>query len=724
MFKTFVKTMATMANRMEDDDFDLDIGRAGEAHESATRGSRKLFIFTFVEGIEVRAICDGEKRGTLPEESGVYYATASEMVSLVKEKADGLSTGSNTNRDRFRVEILLANVTSVAKMALGRIMREWTRQHPAKRVVRRIRLRGEEARKELRRQRRKRRRTIFKLSDNLPLAQMGPLSPRELAIVQHFQALGAGGDQQNELQRNAGGDMTDSNEEDEHDEDGSSEESDLEAPSDVDEREEDDDAEGNEEPRPARAGVAPPADEEESDDEEKENDDHPPDREGEEKEGDEPGAGARGAGNDEENAANRQQDQPPPPDQRRPPDPSRRLPKRKGRDPEEPVYREEVVMVPFEMTFEALAKEFVECFKHLEELSVKFHDDRLRQFPAFSYQHNPLARLFSIRANLTDLETAHIAMLGSASAGEQHTRNFFPASMVLSLYLKGFPDRFRDMVNSAVTVDPARYMHGWDDVLDRIEEMLGIWGKTSDVVYMGLLAQIQKGGSKPKGNEPRSQGRRQRNEWDRFINSLKEESPGKQDADDEADEAPVTKSELKSIIAAALANPNSQLQQAKDQDKRYNKRDDRGGDYKGRRHQRERGYDNRRHDNGRRHSGGRTGSFDDKLRIAAQWQNKMCKEGTPRDLKLCIHCHEWHFLHVSYGCPREKAREWDPKAQPFNDFPATKEAQSILRVKDEEDLRTYKQKHDGKTPREQRASDWRDRQNQQRPSSHYQRRDF
>ena len=118
-------------------------------------------------------------------------------------------------------------------------------------------------------------------------------------------------------------------------------------------------------------------------------------------------------------------------------------------------------MVPVEMTFEALAQEFISCFKHLEELSVKFHDDRLRQFPSFAYQHNPLARLFSIRANLTDLEAAHIAMLGSTLAGEQHTRNFFPASMVLSLYLKGFPDRFRDMVNSAVTVIPSQDIHAW-----------------------------------------------------------------------------------------------------------------------------------------------------------------------------------------------------------------------------------------------------------------------
>ena len=106
--------------------------------------------------------------------------------------------------------------------------------------------------------------------------------------------------------------------------------------------------------------------------------------------------------------------------------------------------------------------------------------------------------------------------------------------------------------------------------------------------------------------------------------------------------------------------------------------------------------------------------FEEKMKIATYWQGKMCKEGVPRDLKLCIGCHEWHFLHVPYGCPKEKIRERDPKAQPFNDFPATKEAQSILRVQDEEELRAYKQTHEGKTPREfYRSSNGRDHRNHQ-----------
>jgi hypothetical protein len=122
MLKTLFKTMASVASKMDDDDFDVDLGRGiAEAAESTTRGSKKLFIYTFVEGIEVRAVCDGEKRGTQEEEPGIYYATASEIVSLVREKAEGLATGNSTNRDRFKTEILLANVTSVAKMSVGRI---------------------------------------------------------------------------------------------------------------------------------------------------------------------------------------------------------------------------------------------------------------------------------------------------------------------------------------------------------------------------------------------------------------------------------------------------------------------------------------------------------------------------------------------------------------------------------------------------------------------------
>lgn len=713
MLKTLFKTMASVASKMDDDDFDVDLGRGiGEAAESTTRGSKKLFIYTFVEGIEVRAVCDGEKRGTQEEEPGIYYATASEIVSLVREKAEGLATGNSTNRDRFKTEILLANVTSVAKMSVGRIMREWTRQHPPKRTVRRVRLRGEEARKELRKQRRKRRRTLFQLSDNLPLAQMGPLSPRELAIVEHFRAMGAGGDQPNQLQENEVGDATDSNAADEYD--SSSEEDDPEGPLDGDgDHDEVEESEDDEDPPAAGNGDVPQGGD--GNEEDAANPPHPLAPDGGAEPGDpagaEEGMNAEGGANNDEGLQPVAQ-----------PRPRNKRASRDGpREREEPVYREEVVMVPVEMTFDALAKEFVECFKHLEELSVKFHDDRLRQFPPFAYQHNPLARLFSIRANLNDLEAAHIAMLGSTSAGEQHTRNFFPASMVLSLYLKGFPDRFRDMVNSAVTVDPARYMHGWDDVLDRIEEMLGIWGKTSDVVYMGLLSQIKKGGAKPAASDSKNQGRKYRNnsthDWGRFINSIKEEPSGKhEDAEEETDDAPVTKSELKSIIAAALAaNPKSLLQQAKDQDKGHQKRGVRGGDFRGRRHQREYGYRDRGYDNGRRSPGGGAMPFEEKMKIATYWQGKMCKEGVPRDLKLCIGCHEWHFLHVPYGCPKEKIRERDPKAQPFNDFPATKEAQSILRVQDEEELRAYKQTNEGKTPREfYRSSNGRDHRNHQR----------
>jgi hypothetical protein len=713
--------MASVASKLDEDDLgDMDIGFGGDIKE-VTRGSKKLFIYTFVEGVEVRAICDGEKRGSFEEEPGVYYATASEMVSLVKEKAEGLATSNSTNRDRFKTEILLANVTSVAKMSLGRIMRDWTRQHPPKRKVRTTRLIGAEARRELRRQRKRRRRTMFQLTDNVPFAHMGPLSPREQAIVEHFTARGGQDPQPNQLQGRAEDEVTDTNSDEESEEEADKEGSEDE----IEKRREEEGAEADGEE------IEPPGDQEaessESDNDGEGEDSEPPQqRDGEtEDEGGNAGEGAA----DGENPGGNENQQAPPTQQRQQQRQRGRAVQRRNIQDEEPTiaYREEVVMEPVLMTFEALAKEFVACFKHLEELSVKFHDDRVRQFPPFSYQHNPLARLFSIRAALMDLESAHVGVLGSAQAGAQHTRNYFPASYVLSLYLKGFPDRFRDQVNSAVTVDPARYMHGWDDVLDRIEEMLGIWGKTSDVVYLGLLSQIKQGarggaskgtssdssgrsGKKPRGNNSSS------HDWGRFINSLKEEeSAAQDDHGDEEDDAPVTKSELKSIIAAALAaNPKSLLQQTRDHDKGYKRRDDHQGDSRGRRHQREHGYGGRGFDNGRRSPGGRAMTFHDKLRIASNWQSKMCKEGTPKDLKLCIGCHEWHFLHVPYGCPKEMVRDRDPKSQPFNDFPATKEAQSILRVQDEEDLRTFKQKHEGKTPREYRSSASRDQRYQNR----------
>jgi len=151
---------------------------------------------------------------------------------------------------------------------------------------------------------------------------------------------------------------------------------------------------------------------------------------------------------------------------------------------------------------------------------------------------------------------------------------------------------------------------------------------------MGLLSQIKKGGAKPAASDSKNQGRKYRNnsthDWGRFINSIKEEPSGKhEDAEEETDDAPVTKSELKSIISAALAaNPKSLLQQAKDQDKGHQKRGDRGGDFRGRRHQREYGYRDRGYDNGRRSPGGGAMPFEEKMKIATYWQGKMCKEGS------------------------------------------------------------------------------------------------
>lgn len=722
--------MASVASRMEDDELELDSGLHGEIRDTITRGNRKYFIFTFVEGIEVRAVCDGEKRGTLEDEPGLYYATASEMVSLVKEKAEGLSTSNNTNRDRFRTEILLANVTSVAKMALGRIMREWTRHHPPKRTIRRTRLRGAEAQRELRRRRRKRRRTIFRDSDEVPFAHMGPLSPREQAIVNHFRAAQSTRTQPNQLQRNEGGDTSDSNAGEQEDEEEEKEESSSSSSSSSSsEEEEEEQKEQEEQEEEGEQGGSNEEGGEGNENEGNGGEESEPGGDGEsggdtgeegERQGDDEsqsgGAGSGGTGNSS---------------RRRGSSTTRDYDEQARGVRDEPVYKEEVVMVPVQMTFDALCKEFVACFHHLEELSVKFHDDRVRQFPPFSYQHNPLARLFSIRAGLTDLEAAHIGMIGDVAAGAQHTRNYFPASMVLSLYLKGFPDRFRDQVNSAVTVDPTRYMQAWEDVLDRIEEMLGIWGKTSDVVYMGLLSQIKKGGAKASsddGGSARGSGKKAKigpvRGWDRFVNSLQEDVPTtrQEEREEEGDmEAPITRSEMKSMIAAALAvsNPNSVLQRTRDQDRGHRHRPEgRRGDQRTVLYSKGAGSGARGSDSFNHRRSQEMGSpmtFHDRLRIAGNWQQKLCKEGTPRDLKLCVMCHEWHFLHVPYGCTKlDFPRVRDAKTQPFNDFPNTKEAQSILRVQDEEELRSYKQKHEGKTPREYRVG-----QRNQRPG-HYQ----
>ena len=133
----------------------------------------------------------------------------------------------------------------------------------------------------------------------------------------------------------------------------------------------------------------------------------------------------------------------------------------------------------------------------MEELSVKYYDDRVRGFPAFAFQHNPLTRILSLRNSITDLEQAQEQVFGSRTAAANYVLNHFPGSEILSLYLRGFPDRFRDQLNQAVTTDQ-KYVRSWKTVVNRVEEMLCTWNRTRDVVYIGLLAQIKS--KKAQGN--------------------------------------------------------------------------------------------------------------------------------------------------------------------------------------------------------------------------------
>lgn len=69
-------------------------------------GKSKLKLFTFIDGVEIRAVRDGEKRGPFSDDPVLYYATARELVALVQEKAEGTSTPNSTNLDKLRIEIL------------------------------------------------------------------------------------------------------------------------------------------------------------------------------------------------------------------------------------------------------------------------------------------------------------------------------------------------------------------------------------------------------------------------------------------------------------------------------------------------------------------------------------------------------------------------------------------------------------------------------------------
>ena len=91
-------------------------------------------------------------------------------------------------------------------------------------------------------------------------------------------------------------------------------------------------------------------------------------------------------------------------------------------------------------------------------------------------------------------------------------------------------------------------------------------------------------------------------------------------------------------------------------------------------------------------------TWEEAKRIADEWLNKLGKDAPP-GLNLCLWCHQWNFMHIAYGCPCA-IYERDPKAMPVNNYPASKEAQTALRVQDEATLEAYKAKHGGRTPRE------------------------
>jgi len=389
------------------------------------------------------------------------------------------------------------------------------------------------------------------------------------------------------------------------------------------------------------------------------------------------------------------------------------------------------VYVQVPMTFAALSAEFIACFRNLEELSVKYYDDRVRGFPAFAYQHNPLTRILSLRNSITDLEQAQEQVFGSRRAAASYVRNHFPGSEILNLYLRGFPDRFRDQLNQAVTTDQ-KYVANWETVVHRVEEMLYTWNRTRDVVYMGLLAHIKSKKVQLKEGDSTSNGRsRQRDgsvgnrerlhpgstlKFDSFINSIGEnEEASLSDVEEPAskkradDTMLVSKSDLQSIIAAALSsNADSILGQARTQDRDREKDWDRQPHTKFRSDNRHRNGAGSNSQRGRQRppyqrSSTRIGSltWEEAKRIADGWQAKLARDA-PKGLNLCIWCHQWNFLHIAYGCPHE-TYERIATATPVNDYPASREAQAALRVQDEETLEAYKAKHGGRTPREVRG---------------------
>lgn len=693
--RQFFKAMAMAANKLqsEEDDFTGDDGDGmGNASSTMVSGgsgkltSGKWKLYTFINGVELRAVCDGEKRGVFADEPGIYYATARELVTLVEEKAEGTSTSKSHSKDRIKIEMLGANVLEVAKMQLGRLMRDWKRDHPPKKVFQPY---TEREMLKLQKERQARRVTMY--GDDGRLPKMGPPTEKQQREQERLQ-------RQSRVSLEDGESEASSEEETEGKHLSRKEQKKLQK-----EKRRRKKAAKEAEAKLAKAKAFKEACEEESEDEDEESGGETSPSGGEE--------------SDQQGLSEAEESQP-----------SYSEEEGDGDAHEDGKY----VYVQVPMTFAALAAEFIACFRNLEELSVKYYDDRVRGFPAFEYQHNPLTRIISLRNSITDLEQAQEQVFGSREAAASYVRNHFPGSEILNLYLRGFPDRFRDQLNQAVTTEQ-RYVSNWETVVSRVEEMLYTWNRTRDVVYIGLLAQIKSKKGQVRGGDDMIGESKSRNKQRggvqlsgeklypgsalnlNFVNSIGDVEEAGSDHEEPAnkkraagDAMVVSRSDLQSIIAAALANVGSDsvLDKARTQDRNRRKELARASSQTRfrsdtRQHSGSSGFNQRTKP--RRGSTTMIGSltWEEAKRIADEWQAKLARDA-PKGLNLCVWCHQWNFLHIAYGCPHS-TYERSATAMPVNDYPASREAQATLRVQDEETLESYKATHGGRTPREVRG---------------------
>ncbi len=656
-FKRFIKAIAVAASKLQGDGDFMDDGDSVESvvHDGLGKPSmsNKWKLYTFVNGVELRAVCDGEKRGVFADEPGIYYATPREVVTLVGERYDGTSTSKSHSKDQVKIEMLGTNVMEVAKMQLGRLMRDWKRDHPPQRIFKPY---DEQELLRRKQERQARRVTMFGDDTRLPKATPPATKQRE---------------EQGSRQKQGGRVSLDKEQE------ASSE---------------DEDEETGDKPL-SRKAQKKAAKKKRAEAAAKEAEAQAA-KEGKQKMGATKEAEAKASDRQvrEETYGDEEEE-----------------------EGDEMLEEGTYVYVEVPMTFEALSDEFIACFRNLEELSVKYYDDRVRGFPAFAFQHNPLTRVLSLRNSITDLEQAQEQVFGSRVAAANYVLNHFPGSEILNLYLRGFPDRFRDQLNQAVTTDQ-RYVSSWETVVNRVEEMLYTWNRTRDVVYIGLLAQIKSkkaqrnnGATGVVGNA--KQGASRATGRDKlypgstvgldYINSIGEFDPAATGEEEEParkkpanDTLTVSRSDLQSIIAAVMATKeDDMLGQARTQD-RNNRRKDSERQTSGR---------HRADGRHRQKSSVLIGSltWSEAKRIADEWLAKLGRDAPP-GLNLCIRCHQWNFLHIAHGCPYA-IHERTPTAMPVNNYPASKEAQTALRVEDEEALESFKAKHGGKTPREVRT---------------------